>query len=90
MNPDQIAAISEIKDILVNYDLGELIDLERNERGFVNTSYAIETIKQGKSQKYFLRAQYSRPSDETLKCNQDYTDNYSSYSESLKLSDFFI
>ena len=65
MNPDQITAISEIKDILVNYDLGEPIDFERNERGFVNTSYAIETIKQGKNQKYFLRAQYSRPSDET-------------------------
>ena len=55
MNPDQITAISEIKDILVNYDLGELIDLERNERGFVNTSYYIKTKKQGKNQKYFLR-----------------------------------
>lgn len=55
MNPDQTTAISEIKDILVNYDLGELIDLERDERGFVNTSYSIKTKKQGKNQKFFLR-----------------------------------
>jgi len=55
MYPDQVAAVSEIKDILANYDLGDLHTFERNDRGYVNTSYAIETLKMGVSQKYFMR-----------------------------------
>jgi homoserine kinase type II len=46
---------SEIQDILKNYDLGELVDLEKNERGFVNTSFAIHTVKHGQRARYFLR-----------------------------------
>ena len=45
MNSDQSAAFSEIKDILANYDLGDLLSIERNKPGYVNTSYAIETMK---------------------------------------------
>jgi len=55
MNFEQDAAISEISDILSNYDLGKLVDLERNERGYINISYSIQTIKQGKRFDYFLR-----------------------------------
>jgi homoserine kinase type II len=46
---------AEIKAILAHYDLGELVDYERNTRGFVNTSYAIVTLRDGQERRYFLR-----------------------------------
>lgn len=55
MNVEQDAAISEISDVLLNYDLGKLVDLERNYRGYLNISYSIQTIKHGKKSDYFLR-----------------------------------
>lgn len=45
----------ELKTILAQYNLGELVDLEKNERGFVNTAFAIETIAGGQRRRYFLR-----------------------------------
>jgi homoserine kinase type II len=47
--------VSELNAILENYDLGRLVGLELNERGYVNTSFAIETVKDGVRSKYFLR-----------------------------------
>lgn len=55
MNFEQDAAISEISNVLSNYDLGKLNDLERNYRGYLNISYSIQTIKHGKKSDYFLR-----------------------------------
>ena len=55
MNFKQDAAISEISDILSEFDLGKLVDLERNYRGYLNISYSIKTIKHGKQSDYFLR-----------------------------------
>jgi homoserine kinase type II len=52
---DHTAAASEIRDILENYDIGELVTFTKNERGYVNTSYEIETIRRGKRKRYFLR-----------------------------------
>jgi homoserine kinase type II len=46
---------SEIKEILKQYDIGELTECEQNDRGYVNTSYAIETLAGGSVHKYFLR-----------------------------------
>jgi homoserine kinase type II len=46
---------SEIEDILAQYDIGTLIDLERDQRGFVNTSFAITTHYGRQIKKYFLR-----------------------------------
>jgi len=37
------------------YDIGELVHLEKLDRGYINESFAIETIKNGKRSKYFLR-----------------------------------
>src|SRR5512138_900083 len=48
-------AASELQDVLSHYDLGELVDFQRNERGFVNTSYAICTLAGGERRRYFLR-----------------------------------
>ena len=45
----------ELARVLSHYDLGELADLERNERGFVNTAFAIETTKGSVRRRYFLR-----------------------------------
>ncbi len=45
----------EINDILTQYDLGELVDYEKNERGFVNTAFAIYTLASGERRRYFLR-----------------------------------
>ena len=55
MQSEQETAFSEIKDILANYDLGELVSIERNEIGYVNTSYGIETLLEGEKKKYFFR-----------------------------------
>ncbi|MCX6024819.1 MAG: phosphotransferase [Chloroflexi bacterium] len=46
---------AELRDILRHYDLGDLAALERNERGYVNTSFAIDMVKDGKPTRYFLR-----------------------------------
>ena len=45
----------QLKEILEHYDLGELANLEKNERGYVNTSFAIQTIQGGQRRQYFLR-----------------------------------
>jgi len=45
----------ELCEILAQYDLGELVDFERNQRGFVNTSFAIEAMKNSVHTRYFLR-----------------------------------
>jgi homoserine kinase type II len=47
--------ISEISQILDQYDLGELVNLELNQRGYVNSSFSIEIEKNGIRTKYFLR-----------------------------------
>ncbi len=48
-------ATTELKEILKQYDLGELVDLEKDKRGTVNTSFAIQTVRGDKRAKYFLR-----------------------------------
>ncbi|HEX6304751.1 MAG TPA: phosphotransferase [Anaerolineales bacterium] len=45
----------ELQAILEFYQLGELSSYVQDERGFVNVSYAIESIKNGEKKKYFLR-----------------------------------
>ena len=45
----------ELKNILAQYNLGELVDLEKNERGFVNTAFAIDTVQNGERRRFFLR-----------------------------------
>lgn len=44
-----------IETILREFDLGELVSLERNTRGTVNTNYVVDTDKDGVRKKYFLR-----------------------------------
>jgi homoserine kinase type II len=46
---------AELKDILAQYNLGELDDYEKNERGFVNTAFAVITLLDGERRRYFLR-----------------------------------
>jgi homoserine kinase type II len=55
METGQEAAFSEVSEILAHYDLGDLITIERNDRGYINTSYAIETVSKGQRQRYFFR-----------------------------------
>jgi len=55
MDVSSVEVANEIKDILSHYDIGDLVDFEKNERGFVNTSFAIDTLLAGKQQRYFLR-----------------------------------
>jgi len=38
-----------------NYNIGELINVKKLDRGCVNVSYEIDTMMEGKKQKYFLR-----------------------------------
>ncbi len=47
--------VTELKDVFAHYDLGELVDYEKNERGFVNTAYAIYVLNGGERKRYFLR-----------------------------------
>jgi homoserine kinase type II len=46
---------TELGEVLGHYDIGELVDWELNDRGYVNTSYAVETARNGERYKYFLR-----------------------------------
>ncbi len=48
-------ANNELQNILQYYDLGKLSDFQKDLRGFVNTSFTIETIKDGIISKSFLR-----------------------------------
>jgi homoserine kinase type II len=45
----------ELKEILSQYDLGELLGYEKDVRGTVNTSYTIETATPAGKKRYFLR-----------------------------------
>ena len=49
----------KITAILSQYDLGELVSFEKDERGTVNTSFATDCIRDGVDCRYFLR-QYKR------------------------------
>ena len=49
---DQVA---ELNQILAQYNLGELVNFELNQRGFVNTGFSIETERNGVRTKFFLR-----------------------------------
>ncbi len=49
--------------IAMHYDLGELVSLERNERGYINISYDIETVRDAKKWRHHLR-HYRRGADE--------------------------
>lgn len=48
-------AASLLRAVLQQYEVGELFAFERNERGFVNTGYVLETRLHGERRKYFLR-----------------------------------
>ena len=48
-------AAAELRHVLTYYDLGELVDFEKNDRGFVNTAYAIGVLAAGERKRYFLR-----------------------------------
>ena len=45
----------ELEKVLSHYDLGELVQQEKDQRGTVNTSFFIETLKDGERRKFFLR-----------------------------------
>ena len=63
MNTEKKDTITNQKDILrdnsrilaEHYDLGKLIHQELNTRGFVNDSYELEVLRDGKKCRYFLR-----------------------------------
>jgi homoserine kinase type II len=45
----------QLTKILSHYDLGQLVGFTRDERGTVNTSFAIKTLREGVERRYFLR-----------------------------------
>ena len=45
----------ELRHILSQYNLGELVAYQRDERGTVNTSFTIDLVSHGKPKRYFLR-----------------------------------
>ena len=53
--PMDSPVIAELREVLAEYDLGELVECEKNERGFVNTAYAICMLAGGERRRYFLR-----------------------------------
>jgi uncharacterized protein with GYD domain len=46
---------SEVRAIVGEYDLGELVECDRDQRGTVNTSFVLMCAKDGEWDKYFLR-----------------------------------
>lgn len=53
-------------EVLGHYDLGELTGFEKNERGFVNTSFAIETLANEVRTKRFFRKYKAGVKEEEL------------------------
>lgn len=51
----QADPVNEISQIVAHYAIGELVDCQRDQRGFVNTSYFIVTRLHGMNRRYFLR-----------------------------------
>ncbi|HLE13965.1 MAG TPA: phosphotransferase [Anaerolineales bacterium] len=47
--------LSEVRGIVGEYDLGELVACDQDQRGTVNTSFVIMCAKDGEWDKYFLR-----------------------------------
>jgi homoserine kinase type II len=47
--------LNALRRVLAHYDLGELVEYEKNERGFVNSAYAISMLDGGERKRYFLR-----------------------------------
>ena len=63
-----IDASPELKQILSHYALGDLVGYERDARGTVNTSYAIECSAGGEIKRYFLRRYKAGIKEEELLC----------------------
>ncbi|MBN1147329.1 MAG: phosphotransferase [Anaerolineales bacterium] len=58
--------ILQIEAVLTHYDLGELVHFEKDERGTVNTSFAIETRRAEEMHRYFLRRYKASIKEEEL------------------------
>jgi homoserine kinase type II len=58
----------ELKNILGNYHLGELVGFEQDRRGTVNTSFTIEMEQDGQRRKYFLRRYKRGIQEEEIQC----------------------
>jgi homoserine kinase type II len=59
---------SELKNILGNYNLGELVGFEQDRRGTVNTSFTIEMEQDDQRRKYFLRRYKRGIQEEEILC----------------------
>lgn len=46
---------AELKEILACYDVGALAGWERNDRGYCNVSYRVDTVLDGERRRYFFR-----------------------------------
>jgi len=51
----EVDAVSELREVLEHYEIGELADYEQLHLGFVNVSYIIDTVAQGQRGRYFCR-----------------------------------
>jgi homoserine kinase type II len=49
------SAAAELRQVLAQYDLGELVEFQRIDRGFVNTAYAIRVLAAEERKRYCLR-----------------------------------
>ncbi len=47
--------MTELKESVRYYDIGVLTAYEQNQHGHVNTSYAIQTVAEGQTRRYFVR-----------------------------------
>jgi len=53
---DRNYIVSQLREILRNhYSIGELVDVRKLDRGYVNVSYEIKTSIDGREKRYFLR-----------------------------------
>jgi homoserine kinase type II len=55
MSDSRLIGKAELEAVLNHYPIDKLLNLEFNERGYCNTSYALETVVNGKKRKLFLR-----------------------------------
>jgi homoserine kinase type II len=55
MSDSRFIGKAELKAVLNHYPIDKLLNLDFNERGYCNTSYALETVVNGKKRRLFLR-----------------------------------
>lgn len=69
------SAVNEVAAITKHYEIGDLAGCERIPRGFVNVSYRLETMAEGRKTKYLLRKYKQGITEEEIRFEHSLVDH---------------